>query len=97
MAHALSYMHHGCVPPIVHRDISSKNIQLDSEYEAHILDFGTAKVLKLDSSDCSGIAGTLGYMAPGTTVGSYRLNLTKKVNNKNMILDCFFVFVFLQS
>ncbi|GKB25016.1 MDIS1-interacting receptor like kinase 2-like protein [Tanacetum coccineum] len=34
IAHALSYMHHDCSPPIVHRDISSKNILLDLEYEA---------------------------------------------------------------
>ena len=33
---ALSYMHHDCSPPIVHRDISNKNIMLDLEYEAHI-------------------------------------------------------------
>ncbi|CAA2983572.1 MDIS1-interacting receptor like kinase 2-like [Olea europaea subsp. europaea] len=30
VAHALSYMHHSCSPPIVHRDISSNNILLDS-------------------------------------------------------------------
>ena len=33
VADALSYMHHNCLPPIVHRDISSKNILLDSKYE----------------------------------------------------------------
>ena len=30
VAHALSYLHHDCSPPIVHRDISSKNVLLDS-------------------------------------------------------------------
>ncbi|RVW52730.1 MDIS1-interacting receptor like kinase 2 [Vitis vinifera] len=53
VAHALAYMHHDCSPPIVHRDISSNNILLDSQYEAHISDFGTAKLLKLDSSNQS--------------------------------------------
>lgn len=33
VAHALSYMHHDCFPPILHRDITSKNILLNSEYE----------------------------------------------------------------
>ena len=30
VAYALSYLHHNCSPPIVHRDISSKNVLLDS-------------------------------------------------------------------
>lgn len=58
MAHALSYMHHDCTPPIVHRDISSNDILLDEEYEAHVSDFGTAKLLKLDSSNWSALAHT---------------------------------------
>ncbi|XP_059650479.1 MDIS1-interacting receptor like kinase 2-like [Cornus florida] len=64
VAHALSYMHHECSPPIVHRDISSNNILLDPEDEAHVSDFGTAKLLKLDSSNWSTLAGTYGYIAP---------------------------------
>ena len=65
VANALSYMHHDCSPPIIHRDISSKNILLDLEYEAHISDFGTARLLKPDSSNWTSLAGTFGYMAPG--------------------------------
>ncbi|MED6182759.1 hypothetical protein PIB30_031761 [Stylosanthes scabra] len=56
-------MHHDCIPPIVHRDISSKNILLDSEYEAHVSDFGTAKFLKPDSNWTTP-AVTYGYAAP---------------------------------
>ena len=48
VALALFYMHHDCSPPIVHRDISSKNILLDSQYEAHVSDFGIAKLLNPD-------------------------------------------------
>ncbi|XP_027157986.1 MDIS1-interacting receptor like kinase 2-like [Coffea eugenioides] len=64
IAHALSYMHHDCSLVIVHRDISSKNILLDPECEAHISDFGTSKFLKKDSSNWSSLAGTYGYVAP---------------------------------
>ncbi|XP_031275218.1 MDIS1-interacting receptor like kinase 2-like [Pistacia vera] len=64
VAHALSYMHHDCCPPVVHRDISSKNVILDQEYEAHVSDFGTAKFLKQESSNWSELAGTYGYIAP---------------------------------
>nr|KAJ0215003.1 hypothetical protein LSAT_V11C300126780 [Lactuca sativa] len=64
IANDLAYMHHDCSPPIIHRDISIANILLDSDYEAHISDFGTSKLLKLDSSNWTAIAGTFGYIAP---------------------------------
>ncbi|CAA3000985.1 MDIS1-interacting receptor like kinase 2-like [Olea europaea subsp. europaea] len=75
VAQALSYMHHSCSPPIVHRDISSNNILLDSEYEAHVSDFGTAKFLKCNSSNFSSLAGTYGYFAPEL---AYTMKVTEK-------------------
>nr|XP_027119360.1 MDIS1-interacting receptor like kinase 2-like isoform X1 [Coffea arabica] len=75
IAHALSYMHHDCSPPIVHRDISSNNILLDPECEAHVSDFGTSKFLRRDSSNWSSLAGTYGYVAP-------EFAYTMKVNEK---------------
>ena len=65
VASALSYMHHDCVPPLIHRDISSKNILLSSNLEAHVSDFGTAKFLKPDSQIWTSFAGTYGHAAPG--------------------------------
>ncbi|GJT88701.1 DNA helicase [Tanacetum coccineum] len=64
VANGLAYMHHDCTPPIIHRDISGANILLDSDYGAHISDFGTAKLLKLDSSNWTAVVGTYGYIAP---------------------------------
>ncbi|KAK4284029.1 hypothetical protein QN277_000916 [Acacia crassicarpa] len=62
---ALFHMHHGLSRPIIHRDISSKNIIVDPKYqEAHIIDFGIAKFLKLDSSNMTSFIGTCGYAAP---------------------------------
>ncbi|CDP19288.1 unnamed protein product [Coffea canephora] len=75
VAHALSYMHHDCSPPIVHRDISSNNILLDPECEAHVSDFGTSKFLRRDLSNWSSLAGTYGYIAP-------EFAYTMKVNEK---------------
>ncbi|KAL5834490.1 hypothetical protein ACOSQ4_013987 [Xanthoceras sorbifolium] len=75
VAQALSYLHHDCLPPIVHRDISSKNILLDQDYQAHVSDFGTAKLLKLDSSNQTGFAGTYGYVAPEL---AYTMKVTEK-------------------
>ncbi|XP_058094834.1 MDIS1-interacting receptor like kinase 2-like [Magnolia sinica] len=64
VAHALSYMHHDCTQPIVHRDLSSNNVLLNSELEACVSDFGTARLLIPDSSNWTTLAGTYGYIAP---------------------------------
>ncbi|XP_058222207.1 MDIS1-interacting receptor like kinase 2-like [Rhododendron vialii] len=75
VAEALSYMHHVCTPPIVHRDISSKNVLIDEKFEARVSDFGTAKLLKFDSSNWSQLAGTYGYVAPEL---AYTMKVTEK-------------------
>ena len=65
VANALSYMHHDSSLLVIHRDISSKNVLFDSEYTAHISDFGTARFVKPDTSNWTSFAGTFGYAAPG--------------------------------
>uniref|UniRef100_A0A1J3JQG5 non-specific serine/threonine protein kinase n=1 Tax=Noccaea caerulescens TaxID=107243 RepID=A0A1J3JQG5_NOCCA len=65
-AKGLGYLHHDCSPLILHRDVKSNNILLDSDFEAHVADFGLAKFL-VDgaASECmSSIAGSYGYIAP---------------------------------
>ncbi|XP_059281029.1 MDIS1-interacting receptor like kinase 2-like [Lycium ferocissimum] len=56
VAFALSYMHQDCSPPIVHHDISSSNVLLDSKYEARVSYFGIAKFLKPDLPNCTALA-----------------------------------------
>ncbi|KAI8531538.1 hypothetical protein RHMOL_Rhmol11G0144300 [Rhododendron molle] len=75
LADALSYMNHDCSPPIIHRDISSKNVLFDLEYVTHISDFGTAIFMKIDSSNWTSVARTFGYVAP-------ELAHTMEVNEK---------------
>ncbi|XP_042756544.2 MDIS1-interacting receptor like kinase 2 [Lactuca sativa] len=75
VAHALSYMHHDCSPPIVHRDISSKNILLDFEGEACVSDFGTSKILDPNTDNETALAVTYGYLLP-------ELAYTRKVTEK---------------
>ncbi|KAJ6953452.1 receptor protein kinase-1 [Populus alba x Populus x berolinensis] len=65
-AKGLCYLHHDCSPLIIHRDVKSNNILLDSDFEAHVADFGLAKFLQdAGASECmSAIAGSYGYIAP---------------------------------
>ncbi|OMO68847.1 hypothetical protein CCACVL1_19802 [Corchorus capsularis] len=74
-AHALSYLHYECTPMIVHRDISSSNILLNSDLEAFVSDFGTARILDPNSSNHTRLVGTYGYVAPEL---AYTMVVTEK-------------------
>ncbi|URE19667.1 Receptor protein kinase CLAVATA1 [Musa troglodytarum] len=88
-AKGLCYLHHDCSPLILHRDVKSNNILLDSSYEAHVADFGLAKFLQdSGTSECmSAIAGSYGYIAPAITnifdLGSTEYAYTLKVDEKS--------------
>ena len=69
-ARGLAYLHHDCVPSIIHRDVKSNNILLDNKLMPKIADFGLAKALirpgDIESiAPMSRFAGSCGYIAPG--------------------------------
>ncbi|KAF3781586.1 Activin receptor type-2A [Nymphaea thermarum] len=63
IATGLEYIHSGCRPAIIHRDIKSTNILLNERLEAKLADFG---IFKADEKTqiSTVIAGTPGYIDP---------------------------------
>ncbi|KAL0302993.1 UNVERIFIED_CONTAM: Leucine-rich repeat receptor-like protein kinase PXL1 [Sesamum radiatum] len=64
VAQGLAYLHHDCHPPVIHRDVKSNNILLDSDFEARIADFGLARTMLHKNETVSMVAGSYGYIAP---------------------------------
>ncbi|KAI3929790.1 hypothetical protein MKX01_025958 [Papaver californicum] len=62
-ARGLEYLHENCNPPVIHRDLKSSNILLDSNFNAKLSDFGLAVASGLQKSNIK-LSGTLGYVAP---------------------------------
>ncbi|KAI3465426.1 hypothetical protein Pfo_022089 [Paulownia fortunei] len=76
-AQGLAYLHHDCLPAILHRDVKCNNILLDSKYEAYLADFGLAKLMNSPNYQqaMSRVAGSYGYIAPEY---GYTVNITEK-------------------
>ncbi|CAN8254977.1 unnamed protein product [Cochlearia groenlandica] len=63
----LEYLHIGCKPSMVHRDVKSANILLDEDFKAKIADFGLSRSFQVgggQSQVSTVVAGTLGYLDP---------------------------------
>ncbi|KAJ6877795.1 hypothetical protein NC651_030520 [Populus alba x Populus x berolinensis] len=65
-ARGVEYLHRYAVPPIIHRDIKSSNILLDSTWTAKVSDFGLSLMGPEDEKSHLSLlaAGTVGYMDP---------------------------------
>ncbi|XP_047308966.1 probable LRR receptor-like serine/threonine-protein kinase At2g24230 [Impatiens glandulifera] len=62
-ARALAFLHHGCSPPIIHRDVKASSVYLDSNLEPRLSDFGLSKIFGNDIED-EIARGCPGYVAP---------------------------------
>ncbi|CAO2153087.1 unnamed protein product [Urochloa humidicola] len=65
-AQGLDYLHNGCNPPIIHRDVKSNNILLGRNLQAKIADLGLCRRYLSDTQThiSATVAGTPGYIDP---------------------------------
>ncbi|KAK8461704.1 hypothetical protein SEVIR_1G085300v4 [Setaria viridis] len=64
-AQGLEYLHVGCKPALIHRDVKSRNILLTTDLGAKIADFGLTKAFSDSKTHITTQpAGTMGYLDP---------------------------------
>lgn len=61
-ADGLEYLHKGCNPRIIHRDVKSRNILLDDEMEGKISDFGISRSTYDLTQTVTEVQGSAGYI-----------------------------------
>ncbi|KAJ8578954.1 hypothetical protein ON010_g238 [Phytophthora cinnamomi] len=66
ICHALTYLH-SLMPPVIHRDLKSRNILLNRAMDAKLTDFGISRE-RLDQTMTAGV-GTSLWMAPEVMLG----------------------------
>ncbi|CAM0948565.1 unnamed protein product [Alopecurus aequalis] len=63
----LEYLHKGCNPPLIHRDVKATNVLLNTEMVAKIADFGMSKAFSVNTNahvSTFTLVGTPGYVDP---------------------------------
>ncbi|XP_048539209.1 probable LRR receptor-like serine/threonine-protein kinase At1g51880 [Triticum urartu] len=63
----LKYLHKGCNPPLIHRDVKATNILLNTKLEARIANFGLSKAFNSESDtyvSTNTLVGMPGYVDP---------------------------------
>ena len=64
---ALEYLHDGCNPSIIHRDVKAANILLNEKMQAKVADFGWSRSMPSENQShvsATFVVGTSGYLDP---------------------------------
>ncbi|KAL4194290.1 hypothetical protein AMTRI_Chr05g67900 [Amborella trichopoda] len=86
-AQGLEYLHYGCKPPIVHRDVKTSNILLNEKLEAKLADFGLSRFgpTEGDTHISTTVMGTPGYVDPEYYITN-KLNVKSDVYSFGIVL-----------
>ncbi|EAY97114.1 hypothetical protein OsI_19040 [Oryza sativa Indica Group] len=84
-AKGIEYLHTGCSPTIIHRDLKSSNILLDKNMRAKVADFGISKPVVSGSHVSTMVRGTFGYLDP-EYYGSQQLTEKSDIYSFGVIL-----------
>ncbi|XP_062014627.1 leucine-rich repeat receptor protein kinase EMS1-like [Rosa rugosa] len=88
VANGLAYLH-GLEKPVIHRDITSRNVLVDSDDEPRIINFGLSRTIdKCHSLShvSTAVAGSVPYMAPEYRSGSTKATVKGDVYSFGILM-----------
>ncbi|KAJ8576486.1 hypothetical protein ON010_g2723 [Phytophthora cinnamomi] len=82
---ALVYLH-SFIPPVVHRDLKSRNILLSREMRAKLTDFGVSRIMSEENTMTQGV-GTSRWEAPEVLAGKENYNQAADIFSFGVVLS----------